>query len=407
MRALILSPTFVWPPDSGAKIRIFHTIKHLSRRFDLTLLSLAGDSKPRELGPLAEWCQNVRVVPRVVTRNQALLRSAFSLRPYRVVKFWTRRFQEAVETELERGNFDVIWVNFQNMVGYVPPCLAVSTTVILDQHNADELMWMRFASQGALPRRLFAKWNLLKSSRFQRQVLRYVDVLVSVSQDEADFMRQRVRAGVKIWVVPNGVDATHFQPRPQALRQGNVILFCGSMDVTMNIDAVCYFVSKIFPVIRGAVPDAEFWIVGRNPNKDVRQLNAQDGVRVTGAVEDVRPFYEGAKVAVVPFRFGAGTKLKVLEAMAMGVPTVSTSTGCQGIDAEEGKEIWIVDDPEAFADTVVKLLLDEQAGLAMREAARRLVEERYDWGSIFRSVGDALIEEVSHKHRGGDVSPSA
>jgi glycosyltransferase involved in cell wall biosynthesis len=212
-------------------------------------------------------------------------------------------------------------------------------------------------------------------------------------------MQQRVPASAKVWTVPNGVDAMHFQPGSLGMKRVNVILFCGSMDVTMNVDAVRYFASAIFPAIRRVVSDAEFWIVGRNPSEDVHKLAALDGVLVTGTVEDVRPFYEKAKVSVAPFRFGAGTKLKILESMAMGVPVVSTSTGCQGIKARAGKEVWIAHDARAFAEAVTELLLDDQAGLEMREAARKLVEERYDWGGILRDVGDRLIQEVFRKRR--------
>jgi sugar transferase (PEP-CTERM/EpsH1 system associated) len=389
----------MWPLNSGAKIRMFHIIKHLSRQFDTTLLSLSEHSNARELGPIADWCEDVRIVPGGLKRNQAILRSALSLSPYRVVKFWTPQFQEELDTILDQEQFHVIWVNSRSMMVYLRPRLITSSVVALDEYSADELEWMQYAKQGAIPRRLFAMWNLLKGHRFQRRVLQHVDVLVSVSEEEADFMRQRVPTPVKVWTVPNGVDTTHFQPSPMCLRQGNVILFCGSMDVTMNVDAACYFAHVILPTIKRIVPDAEFWVVGRNPSEDVYKLTALDGVLVTGTVEDVRPFYEKAKVSVAPFRFGAGTKLKILESMAMGVPVVSTSTGCQGIEARAGKEARIVHDAKAFAEAVTELLLDEQAGLEMCEAARRLVEERYDWGSILRDVGERLIQEVFRKRR--------
>jgi sugar transferase (PEP-CTERM/EpsH1 system associated) len=399
MRALILSPVLMWPPNSGAKIRMFQVIKHLSRQFDLTLLSLTEDSNARELGPIADWCEDVRIVPSRLKRSQAILRSALSLSPYRVVKFWAPRFQEELDTILAQEQFHVIWVNSRSMMVYLRPCLTASSVVALDEYSANELEWMRYAKKGPILRRLFAMWNLLKGQRFQRQVLQYVDVLISVSEEEAGFLQQRLPASAKVWIVPNGVDGTYFQSKSLGMKQGNVILFCGSMDITMNVDAVCYFASAIFPAIRRVVSDAEFWIVGRKPSKEVRQLAAFDGVWATGTVEDVRPFYERAKVSVAPFRFGAGTKLKILESMAMGVPVVSTSTGCQGIKARAGKEAWIVHDARAFAEAVTELLLDEQAGLEMRELARKLVEERYDWGGILSDVGNRLIQEVFRKRR--------
>jgi sugar transferase (PEP-CTERM/EpsH1 system associated) len=394
MRALILSPVFLWPPNSGEKIRMFHTIKHLSRWFDITLLSLAEEADVVDLGPIADWCEDVRIVPGVMRRDLAIPRSVFSLSPYRVVKFWAPQLQKICDTTFEREQFDVIWINFLNMMVYLRPSFASSGIVVLDQISADERIWIQYLREGSIPHRLFSGWNLLKVRRFQRRMLQHIDVLVAVSDEEADLMQQRVPASARIWTVPNGVDTAYFRSDSLGPRQGDVILFCGSMDVTMNVDAVCYFAHRVFPVVRHDVPDAELWIVGRNPSKQVRRLASLDGVRVTGAVEDVRPFYEKAKVSVAPFRFGAGTKLKILEAMAMGTPVVSTSSGCQGLDVQAGKEIQIADDAGAFADAVTQLLLNEQSGLEMRLAARNSVEKKHDWGVILERVGERLIQEI-------------
>jgi sugar transferase (PEP-CTERM/EpsH1 system associated) len=393
----MLSPVLIWPPNSGAKIRMFHIIKYLSHRFDITLLSLAENLDARELGPLTEWCRDVKIMPEVLKRHMAALRSALSLRPYRVVKFWSPRFQQRCDAAFDQVQLDVVWVNFLNMMVYVHPPLASSSLVVLDQHNADERIWMQYAEQGTVLRRLFGWWNLLKVRRFQERMLEHVDVLISVSEEETEFMRHRVCPSTTVWTIPNGIDTKYFRPKPLASKPGNVILFCGSMDVTMNVDAVRYFAYEVFPIVKRDVPDAEFWIVGRNPGKDVHKLAALHAVRVVGTVEDVRPFYEKAKVSVTPFRFGAGTKLKILESMAMGVPVVSTSNGCQGIEARAAEEIWVADDAKAFADAVIQLLLDEQQNLKISAAARKLVEERYDWEVVLENVGDKLIQAVFRK----------
>lgn len=383
---------------------MLHTVKHLSCSFDIILLSLAEDSDGRELGPIADWCEDVRIVPGRLKRNQAILRSALSLSPYRAVKFWTPQFQEELDTILDQEQFHVIWVSSRSMMAYLRPRLTASSVVALDEYSVNELEWMRYAKEGPIPRRLFAMWNLLKEHRFRRRVLQHVDVLVSVSEEEANFMQQRVPASAKVWIVPNGVDAMYFQSRSPGMKRENVIMFCGSMDITMNVDAVRYFAHAILPTIKRIVPDAEFWIVGRNPSEDVHKLAALDGVLVTGTVEDVRPFYEKAKVSVAPFRFGAGTKLKILESMAMGVPVVSTSKGCQGIEVQVGKDIQVTNDAGAFADAVIRLLLNEQSNLEIRLAARRLVEKRYDWGTILEGVEDRLIQQVVRKRGGEDNS---
>jgi glycosyltransferase involved in cell wall biosynthesis len=376
---------------------MFHVIKHLSHRFDVTLLSLTEEPKVPDLGPVTDWCQDVKVVPGVLRRDQAILRSVLSLKPYRAVRFWTPQFQAVCDMTLAKTQFEVIWVNFLNMMIHLLPTSRISGVTVLDQHNADERLWKQYVGRGPILHRLFSRWNLIKVRRLQRQELSKVDIVASVSREEADFMRSRAPARVKIWVVPNGVDTTYFQPDLSGQKKNNILMFCGSMDVTMNVDAVYHFADDIFPLIKQQVRDAEFWIVGRNPGKKVRQLAALEGIRVTGEVADVRPFYRKAKVSVAPFRFGAGTKLKILESMAMGVPVVSTSSGCYGIEVGEG--VKVRDHPGQFADAVAQQLLDQPSSPESMLAIRKLVTDKYDWGTILEPMGENLAQEALQKHR--------
>ena len=281
-------------------------------------------------------------------------------------------------------------------MAYVPQSYAQgeSPIVVHDQHNADERFWETYARKGWPWVRLFAKINLWQLRKFQASALKQVDVIMSVSKEDADFTRTRLpNPTTQVWVVPNGVDTEC--PRPEdTTERKNRIIFCGSMDVLMNIDAVEWFARQIFPKVREAVPDAEFWIVGRNPVPKVRALASLPGVRVTGQVEDVRPYYAKAKVAVAPFRYGGGTKLKVLEAMVLGVPVVATPVGCQGIEATPGKHLFKEDSKESFTERVITLLQDENLRKRMATEARRLVEERYSWHAIMVDAIKRLESEL-------------
>jgi glycosyltransferase involved in cell wall biosynthesis len=159
----------------------------------------------------------------------------------------------------------------------------------------------------------------------------------------------------------------------------------------MNQDAVLWFSASILPLIKQRIADVRFWIVGRDPSPEVKKLGQRQGIKVTGTVADVREYYRQARVFVVPLRFGGGTKLKTLEAMAMGLPIVSTEVGAQGLDIKWGREIFIADRPEDFADRVVELLKDRDRADQMGAEARRLVEKRYIWTSIMGDVNDKLI----------------
>jgi glycosyltransferase involved in cell wall biosynthesis len=214
-------------------------------------------------------------------------------------------------------------------------------------------------------------------------------------------MRERVPNYCHVWIAPHGVDIEYFQPTSAWENKSNIIIFCGSMNVTMNVDAALRSAQKIFPIVRNAVPDAEFWIVGRNPDRRVLKIAGLEGITVTGTVEDVKPYYEKAKVAVAPFRYGGGIKVKILEAMAMGVPVVSTDVSCFGLEVTPGKHILTANDDEAFAKQVVLLLKDSSLWKKLSDEGRLLVKQKYVWRSIVEEVVAHLENLVAEKRIGG------
>jgi sugar transferase (PEP-CTERM/EpsH1 system associated) len=351
----------------------------------------------KDIEAVKQYCSDLHLVLAYKRREFAVIQALLSFQPYRVVKFWHRSFYQKVCQLLQSKAFDVIWIHCLNMAAYLNPALTHEAIVVLDQLDIDEFVWERYARNGNWAIRMFARWNLIKLRRFRERVLRYFDVILSVSEQEAEFTRKRAPKSCRIWTVPNGVDVEYFRPPSEEGKKGNIIMFSGSMDVTMNIDAVVRFVREIFPVIKKAIPDVEFWIVGRNPDLRVRKLVEISGVRVTGTVEDVRPYYERAKVFVAPLRYGAGTKLKILEAMAMGVPIVSTSVGCQGINVAWGKHLFVEDDNERMAERVIELLENESVREGLSAAGRALVEKKYSWQSVISETESKLQELVAKK----------
>jgi len=391
MRILMLSPTLPWPLNMGSKIRVYHVLRELAQAgHEVTLLALADEPYTTEdLVDLGAHCQELRVISvKNRPRLKAALKSLISCKSYGVAKFESREFKQIVAQALQK-DYNILWVHFMEILVYVAQShiREKRPLVVLDQHNADERFWEKYASEGWPWIRLFAKINLWRLRKVQASLLKRVDVILSVSKEDADFTRtQLANPATQVWVVPNGVDTESFRPLNTTERK-NRIIFCGTMDVLMNIDAVEWFARRMFPKVRKAVPDAEFWIVGRNPAPKVKVLASLPGVRVTGQVEDVRPYYAKTKVAVAPFRYGGGTKLKVLEAMALGVPVVATSVGCQGIDVTPEKHLFKEDNEEAFTQRVVSLLKNENLRRRMAVKARRLVEERYSWNAI---MGDHI-----------------
>ena len=395
----MLSPTLPWPLNMGDKIRIYHVLQELAQAgHKVSLLALAHEPYgPEELEALKPYCQELHVIPvKNRPRLQVAVKSIISRTPYRVAKFESPEFKQAIAQALQE-DYDILWVHFLETLAYLPQShlRERKTIVVLDQHNADERFWATYAREGSPWVRLFAKINLWQLRMIQISLLKQVVVILSVSKEDADFTRTRLaNLTAQVWVVPNGVDTESLRP-PVTAERKNRVIFCGSMDVLMNTDAVDWFARRVFPKVREAVPDAEFWIVGRNPVPKVKALGSIPGVRVTGRVEDVRPYYAEAKVAVAPFRYGGGTKLKVLEAMALGVPIVATPVGCQGIEVVQGKHLFKEDNEASFARRLIDLLQNSSLREQMAMEARKLVEKRYSWRAIMRdAIGS--VQNFSH-----------
>jgi glycosyltransferase involved in cell wall biosynthesis len=183
------------------------------------------------------------------------------------------------------------------------------------------------------------------------------------------------------------VDVDLYRPSgqpPEPPPSKPVVLYTGSMDYPPNADAVTWFARAIWPAIQGQHPAARFLIVGRNPGSEVQALTTIPGISVTGTVPDVRPYFEQAKVYVVPLRSGSGTRLKILEAMAMGLPIVSTTLGFEGLDVRPGRDLLVADEPASFASAVVGLLADREARARLGIEARQTAEQRYSWDAVVR-----------------------
>lgn len=390
MRILMLSPILPWPLNMGGKIRVYYVLRELARAgHNVMLVTLTPESyKPEYVNALNPYCTELHVIS-IGNRSRlhTALKSLFSSKPYGVAKFDSPWLRMEVSHALKR-NYDVLWVHFMETMVHLPHQFSPNRKpfVVLDQHNADERFWATYMHRGALWVRLFAWQNLMKLRRFQQRVLQHVDVVLSVSEEDAEFTRLRLpNKDTEVLVVPNGVDIDSLKPDEKSDRRNRVVL-CGAMDVLMNIDAAEWFARRIFPRVKEVIPDAEFWIVGRNPSYKVKTLETIPGIYVTGSVEDVRPYYAQAKVAVAPFRYGGGTKIKVLEAMALGVPVVATPVGCQGIRAIPERHLFIENDEESFAERVVLLLRDESVWRELANEARQLVEEHYNWSRLLCEV---------------------
>jgi len=409
MRILVLSPYLPWPLYGGNMLRIYNILRELSRRgHDIVLLAgYEGPPLPDD-HPVKILCLEVRFYRPPASARQArpvlaALASVLSPLPYTAAKFGGRTVRGSIREILESDHFDVILANFPFMAYLVSPDLARRTPVVLDEHESEGLLWRQYLHQGGIAKRAFALLNLVKLSWFQKAVASRIAGMFSASEREASIARTFLPRRVKLWTVPNGVDTDFVALTAPANPDNHSIILCGSFGVYRNCEAAIWFVRQVLPRVREAIPDVEFWIVGSNPPPEVRQLTEFPGVHVTGTVEDVRPFYARAAVSVAPYHHATGVMLKLFEAMATGVPLVSTSIGCQGMDARDGEHLLVADTAEGFAERVVELLRNPKQRRAIGASARSLIEREYSWTKIVSDL-ELKLTEVVREHHGSKLA---
>jgi glycosyltransferase involved in cell wall biosynthesis len=404
MRILMLSPAYPFPPDNGAKRRIKAILEGLAAQHEVTFVSIIAENPARESAHATPW-QEATFRQRE-TAISAWLKTLLSKRFYREVKFWNPEMETFVRERLVSGEYDAVLVSFLATSRYLEHWYDLPAKnrplLILDQHNLDEVVWQRHRRDNPnFLKRQYASLQHARVLRLQQCWFPRFDVILSVSAEDLQATRKYVRQpATRLALAPNGADTTHFSMAGPAdsAKDAAVIVFGGSMDVTMNQDAVHWFLGEIFPSIEGKVPGVQFWVVGRNPPPAIQRYSQPGRVVVTGTVEDVVPYYQQADVFVVPSRMGGGTKLKTLEALALGLPVVSTGIGVQGLEVVSGKHVYIADEARDFAESVVRLLVNREQARAMGLAGRALVSEKYTWDSILKTI-NAVIADAGNDVR--------
>jgi len=386
----------LWPVTTGGRLRSFHILSELSRRHRVTLLTTHGPADdPDGLAAALPACGVVSVPWALAKRGSvrfglALGASWLSALPVDLYRSRVPTLGRHVARRLARGGVDVVVADFLAATPNVP--LGGAVPAVLFAHNVEHMIWRRLRDIEHRPwRRALLELEWRKLRRAEARACARARLTLAVS--EAD--RDRLAAcapGARVSAIPTGVDVDYFAPNGIAEAAGHLV-FTGSMDWYPNEDGVLHFVEAILPGIRRELPGTALTVVGRNPSPRLRAAAARAGVRVTGLVEDVRPFVAEAAVYVVPLRVGGGTRLKIFEALAMAKPVVSTSVGAEGLPLVSGEHFVRADAPADFAGAVVSLLRDPARRRVLGDAGRRLVGERYAWPRVAREF-EARCEEV-------------
>ena len=378
MKILFITERFPWPLEDGGNLRTYHVLKALCQEHDVTLLSHAPQtSHDASVGELEKLCSvkiikapsKLALIARVASQPWKWAKSLF------VLKNWSERLYRESQKLIEQREFDVVHFNHLDTAAFVTKHHWPKT--VFDSHNCISTMALQLAGKPSSSwKRLLYRRESQALRAAEKAVCEQCDVVFACSeQDRNSFLQLAPSANVH--VVPNGVETTALsQPSDRDSSHSGKslvprIVFTGAMDYSPNVAGVDWFCANVLPLVRKQRPNVLFQVVGRNPTEPVQKWNnlgmpqkdedtfnqsERIGIEVTGRVDSVQPYLQNAAIVVVPLLDGGGTRLKILEAFAAKRAVVSTSKGAEGIEAIPGNDILIADDPECFANDILRLL---------------------------------------------------
>ncbi len=378
------------PPRIGAQARMHGLMTQLARHHDLTAVMLVDEEFDIEecRRAMQVYCHEVVLLPNPncsggVPKRLQQLRSLASTRSFERLRIRVPALQQALDRVLRARPFDIVNLEFSFLGGYnlrqAPPGARLPALVV-DSHNIDYDLARQYARTGGLVRRLYAGANWRKLRREELATYRDADGVYLCSAADQQRLLDEV-PGARTLVIPNAADVEYYQPRAtDPPSDDRTVVFFGHLSYFPNVDGVTYFVREIWPHIAEAHPKARLKIIGGQAPRSLEAL-VRPGVELAGFVPDLRPHLAEAAVVVVPLRLGGGTRLKIVEAMAMGKAIVSTTLGAEGIEAVPGRDLFVEDQPAAFADAVSRLLAEPSLAARIGRSARQLAVQKYAWSA--------------------------
>jgi len=384
MKLLWVKSDFLHPTTKGGQIRTLETLKRLHQRHEVHYVGLTAPGEtegPERAGEYSS--RSFPVIHEARSKTSPLfalelLGGALSSLPLAVSRWNPPALRKKISELRAAEKYDAVFCDFLAPA----PSFESLDDVILFQHNVETMLWRRHAMEGkGALKRLYMQSQAKRMERFEREVCRAVRRVVAVSDADSQTMRELFGLSA-VPAVPTGVDVDFFHP-PENSEPGADLVFLGSMDWMPNIDGVQHFCREIWPRIVERRPETTLAIVGRRPGGMIRELEREhEGVTVTGTVDDVRPYLWGAKVSIVPLRIGGGTRLKIYESMAAGLPCVSTTIGAEGLDIHPPKDIRIADESDDFADECLRLLENPAEARDVAQAGLHLVRRSFSWERV-------------------------
>ena len=390
MRILFLSRWFPYPPDNGARLRIYNLIRYLARIATVDLLAFhSAPAQPEMLEMGLCDCHTIGVVPYQPFRPSTLQATLgfFNSKPRSVVATHSNEMAQRVKYALSGNGHDLVIVSQRDMADYLDGI--EHPTAILEELELSTF-YEAYAHEQALTHRIRSGLTWWKAARYYRRILDGYAASTVVSEDEKRVVQHVTPVGHRLEVVPNGIDLAHYRAL-ETQPQERTILYCGSLTYNANFDAVSFFLDEILPQILDAHPHAKLRVTGALHGVDLDKLPRSEHVEFTGYLEDVRPIIAKSWVSVVPLRIGGGTRLKILESLAMGTPVIATRKGAQGLAIQSGEGMLIADSPQQFGEYVIDVFEQPELRQALSMAGKISVRT-YDWERIAPQLNSLVLE---------------
>jgi sugar transferase (PEP-CTERM/EpsH1 system associated) len=390
MRFLFVANRMPYPPFRGDKLKIYHLAKELSKKHELHLITIAETEEDISyVDNLKPYFKKIDYV--YLPKSRSILNTItglFNSIPFQVNYFKSKSFQSLLDQQLETFEFDAIHVQHIRMSQFLynKPNL---NNVILDLPDAFSLYWKRRANNSInYLNRIFeiTEYNRVKNFEINF-VSRFKKVLVCSHEDQIYLQELGLKT---VDILENGVDTNMFKPSVDPYIPFRV-LFTGNMDYAPNIDAVTYFASEIWPKIIQKVPNAQFVIAGQRPVPKVLALKS-DTIQVTGFIQDLTEEYSKAHIVVSPLRIGAGTQNKVLEALSMNIPVVTTHVGYKGLGLEPNQGALLSTNADEFAQNAIRLLSDSQMRDSIGKSGGEIIRNRFSWNGIAQKLENYFLQ---------------
>jgi len=390
LRAAVITPYLPWPADTGGKLRSYYLIKGLAAQAEVDLYTVCYGTPPPADGLLA-FCRSVQIVPlRPAPHRQQLIDHWVDKRPRSVRYFQDAQSLVTIRARLEES-YDLLICDEIAMASYFSDLHHhAQTPRVIMRQKIDYLHYRETAASRPWGmQRLLDALEARRLQQYEEEMMPHFQGAVVCSPEDGAIAAKQGR-DLPTEVIVNGADVTYFVPDRQPDPQPTLLLL-GTMHYQPNVDMVLYFFRTMYPQLRQAIPDLQVFIVGHLPPPEISALATMPGVTVTGSVDDVRPYINRSWLLAVPLRLGGGTRLKIIEAMAAGLPVVSTTIGAQGLDEISHRLITIADSPQEFVAATQQLLANEARREALAQAGRAAVVERYAWQTLGQQYADFCL----------------